>query len=414
MIPANSITISEPLRTPVRVITVDGLPKIIAGGVPVTPFNAALGRRRTTKEGLDPYTRASRLYCEFCAHLQRSIVDISNDEFYRYEDALLGRGFHDASGNWVRLSGERERGERTADLMLSCIYTIAKDIEGLYGVKFDWRRYSGLPTEVLELAQAMRPSGRLISQARTHSISWTERKVPALPDDQFIKMLQGARKLWGTTIMDGDRAYAPEPETQRGALFIRNVGILFCLRYEGSRRVEVTLIRMSDIDRANSKLYLVTKGHGGEFGTRLPVVLFPQVDAIVWHYVMKFRPDTTNYSERDQQHVFVSHSVRNYGQSISAQTVRKLIDALKPFLDPPWKGIVTPHMLRKSFSHHLQGLGGDAATTANMRHSSNSSGGPYSAPIETFMDKMVGPINKDIEEVIEQAGISEIISQKHE
>lgn len=100
-------SISKILALPIRMTIVDGLPKLVAGGVPVTPINVVLGRRKThggaTDESLDTYSRAGRLYAEFCGHLGRSIIDITNSEFHLYKDALLGKSFHNSTGELVRL-----------------------------------------------------------------------------------------------------------------------------------------------------------------------------------------------------------------------------------------------------------------------------------------------------------------------
>jgi site-specific recombinase XerD len=418
MHPQFSITITDLLKLPVRVIKVNGLPKIIAGGTPVTPINTALARRvqrkGATPESLDAYTRSSRLYVEFCAHLERSIADISDVEFYRFEDALLGLPFPNAKGEWVRMVGKKPRGARTADLMLSLIYSVARDIEYLYGVRFDWRRYGGLPRELGPLLSPRYGRHQFVSFPRTHSIKWPSRKIVGLPDDQFIKLIQGARRRWANHITDGDIAYALDQEAQRGALFFRNTAVLFVLRYAGSRRREVVTIRFCDVDRTHSKLYLVTKGHGGEDGNRLPVILFPFVDAIIWQYATKYRPDVEGGAADEREKVFLSHSVRNYGQPITPQTVRKLIDILREELDPPWNECLTPHMLRHSFGYHIQRAGGSAAQVANMRHASINSGTPYSAGIENFLDDVADPVNNDIKRILRVSGMLELFDNDDE
>lgn len=406
------ITLREPLSHPVSVIEVDGFPKVIAGGAPVTPINLVLKRLReikgTTPDGLGPYVRASRLYCEFCAHLERSVTGVSNAEFFRFHDALLGLPFIAEGGTYVHMRGARERGRRTADLMLSCIYTVAGHIEELYDVRFDWRRYGNLPVELVDIIRQVGIQGA-VSLKRTHSIRYTPRKVPSLPDNQFVKLIGAARKLWLDEIPDGDAAFSDDPQAQRGALYYRNVGVLFVLRFAGARRREVVFINFEDICRADSKLLLVTKGHGGESGERLPVILFPFVDEIIWHYATKYRPDTRRSSADAQNRVFLSHSVRNYAEPLTPQAVRKLVERLRVALDPPWDKILTPHMLRHAFGHQLQKAAGLSAQTANMRHASISSGDPYRGGVENFIDEMIEPLTDEVNQMLEQAGLLEIL-----
>jgi integrase len=399
-------SVSQILTLPVQVRKVEGLPKLIAGGVPVTPINVVLARRKmhkgATEESLDAYRRASRLYSEFCAHLERSIIDITNSEFNLYKNALLGKPFYNSNGELVRLIGKRERGERTADLMVSLIYSLAADIEELYDVRFDWRRHHGLPSDVMS---AMRAAGVKHKSPRAHHVKWTPRKITALPDGQFVKLIEAARRRWENVVADGDLAFDGNPESQRGALYIRNVSILSVLRFEGSRRSEVTFINLEDIDRANKKLLLVTKGHGGEFGERLPVLLFPFVDKLLWRYVTKYRPVADSVTQR----VFLSHSVRNYGQPITPQTVRKLVDGLKVELDPPWNEMLTPHMLRHSYAYQIQKVGGEAAVTANMRHASSSSCLPYAAGVEVFADHILESLNGEIARLFTGINLPDVI-----
>lgn len=409
-------SVSQILTLPVQVRKVEGLPKLIAGGVPVTPINVALARRKlhkgATEESLNTYFRAGRVYAEFCAHLERSIVDITNSDFCLFKDALLGKPFFNSNGESVQLIGEKDRGARTADLMISLLYSVFKDIEELYDVRFDWLRYRGLPPEILSSLQAIGGKRHSIGSPRTHHIKWTPRKVMGLPDEQFALLIEAAAKRWEDTIPDGDMAFNDDPESQRGALYLRNVAILLVMRFEGSRRSEVTYINLDDLDRVNKKLYLVTKGHGGEFGERLPVLLFPFVDKIIWRYVTRYRP--VSQPDEENKRLFLSHSVRNYGQPISPQTVRKLIDTLKVELDPPWNQLLTPHTLRHSFGYHLQKLSGEAAVTANMRHASSASGAPYAAGVEVFADELLEELNADLERVLTQARLLDLLREGSE
>ena len=108
---------------------------------------------------------------------------------------------------------------------------------------------------------------------RTHSIRWIPRKVLGLPDEQFARLLRAAHERWGDVITDGDIAWAADLEAQRGALFFRNLALLLILRCAGSRRFEVVQVRLEDVDRAASLLYLPTKGHRIEEGRQAPVLL---------------------------------------------------------------------------------------------------------------------------------------------
>ncbi len=87
---------------PVAIRWVDGLPKILAGGVPVVPFNGALrhGVRHdaATRKSLAVYARAAALYTAYCAHQRIGLVDVINDEFTSFVDSLLGLKFRELSG----------------------------------------------------------------------------------------------------------------------------------------------------------------------------------------------------------------------------------------------------------------------------------------------------------------------------
>ncbi|MDQ3802756.1 MAG: site-specific integrase [Acidobacteriota bacterium] len=408
-----SISVSFTLKLPVRVLKLGGASKLMAGGVPVTPVNAALVRRQrdrgATMQSLEAYLRAVRLYVEFGAHLGRSIIDVTDAEFNCFKDALQGLPFRNSSGEWVRLGGKRERGKRTADLMLSLLYSLAGDIETLYRVRFDWRRYVWTPDTLdSRTAELFLLSSRFKPLGRVHTIKWIKPKVLGLPDDQFAKMLQAAHDRWGGVVTDGDVAFAPDPEAQRGALFYRNVAILLVLRYEGGRRSEVVHLTLSDLDLANSVIRLVTKGRGGEHGERLPVVLLPHVRDFVLHYANRYRPAPRGGAEKGRA-VFRSHSVRNYGEPISPQTVRAVIGVLRPALDPPWDEIASPHVLRHSFAYDLQKHGGPLAVTANMRHSSIESSEPYAARAENFAEELLAGADSKLEEMFAMAGLSGVI-----
>lgn len=384
-----SPTLREPLKLPVGVIKVDGLPKIIAGGCPVTPINVALKRRRETRgatdASLDVYVRGARLLSEFVAHRGKALIDLTNEDFQWFTNALKGKPFLDGEGRQVLLTGSR--GARTADLMIAVNYSLAQDMQELYRVRFDWYRFSGAPLELVELIRAIGGKRGAAHFRRAHRVPYTPKKIRGLPDEEFERMLRAAYGIWGNTIVDGDVAFSDDAEAQRGALFYRNLGILLTLRFAGARRSEPTFIQPGDIDRENSRLYLVTKGHGGEHGKKLPVLLHPVVDKAIWVYVTRYRPTTVENSEKGYP-VFISHSTRNYGEQITDQTVRKVIDRLRGNLTPPWDKLVTPHTLRHSYASDLQKHGGETAVVVNMRHASFSSLTPYSASPEIFADEL--------------------------
>jgi integrase len=395
------------LRLPVRVVHVNGIPKIVAGGAPVVPFNVVLKRRLerdgATATSLDTYVRAAKRYAEFAAHLGRSIIEVTNEEFGLFIAALQGRVFRDAGGGMVRLEGKRSA--RTTDLMIVLLYSLAADLEELYQVRFDWRRYKGLSND---LAQALRALGAHrfpLGLRREHRVKWRPKKVLGLPDEQFAQLLRAACEKWGKTIPEGDAAFSKDPEAQRGALFYRNAAILLVQRFGGARRSEAPPIEFEDVDRQNSRLYLVTKGHGGPGGERLPVLLFPAVYDVIWRYVMVFRPVGDDSDPDAVRRVFLSHSIRNYGQAITDQTVRKIIEALRPSLKPPWDEKLTPHTLRHSYSYDLQEYVGEAGVTTNMRHASSRSNRPYAAGIETFAAELSASADSKLRRLLAQTGL---------
>lgn len=401
-----------PLEFPIRTRIIEGVPRLIAGGVPVIPINLVLRQRQrdegATLASLETYTRAAQLYVEFCAHRHQSLLGITNEEFLWFKRALLGDPFLDALGNQAFLRGKR--GRRTADLMLALLYSIAADIADRYNVAFDWRRYKGVPDYLKKdfYDYSSPPRSKSSGLRRTHRLKWVAPKILGLPDAQFIRLLQGAYDLWGQVITDGDRAFAANPEKQRGALFYRNVALLTTLRWTGSRRSEVVQLRLSDIDQATSLIYLTTKGHRTEGQELLPVLLIPWVYNVLWHYAIHYRPLAADCSPENQQAIFVSHSPRNYGTCISDESVRAVLTTLRDTLDPPWKTQLTPHMLRHSYGYDLQKLSGPAAITTNMRHASILSSEPYAAGPETFADELIIPSSAKIENLFSQAGLMEM------
>lgn len=406
MIPPLSVTIREPLRLPVEVIEVDGLPKIIAGGMPVTPLNVALKlkveERGATEASVETYSRAGQLYLEFAAKRERSLIDVTDEEFRWFVQALQGRPFPGGGGQQQTLPGER--GARTANLMVTLIYSLAAEVQNLYGVKFDWYRYRGVPNELVDIVRAVGGHKRAKMFRRAHRVPHTPRKVLPLPQAEFEKMILAAHKRWGTIISDGDAAHAENPEQQRGALFCRNVAILFTMRYGGARRSEPRFITLDDVDRERSLLWLVTKGHGGEKGERLSVVLHPLVEKLIWLYVTKFQPVTEENSVKGYP-VFVSHGTADYGRKISSQCVRKIFDVLRPSLTPPWNKLATPHSLRHSHSIDLQQNTNEAGTVINMRWVSLSSLDAYRAASTHFVGELTATANTKLSGLLLRLGL---------
>jgi len=174
----------------------------------------------------------------------------------------------------------------------------------------------------------------------------------------------------------------------------------------------VVQLRYDDIDSAHSLIYLTTKGHKRETGDRLPVLMVPLLYKVIWRYVTQFRAMLSQNAVKDQQAIFVSHSVRNYGEQLSDESIRAIIKALRPDLASPWNTRLTPHMLRHSFGYDLQKLSGPAAVTSNMRHRSSLSGKPYEAGPEIFADEIVVPNNKKLEQMFAQAGLLELFHEE--
>src|SRR5207253_11163633 len=83
---------------------------------------------------------------------------------------------------------------RTADLMLTLLYSLTVDVMERYDVSFDWLRYRGVPNYPTDPLYSTKRSARSNASGfrRTHSIRWTPRKIMGLPDDQFIQLLQAA------------------------------------------------------------------------------------------------------------------------------------------------------------------------------------------------------------------------------
>jgi len=401
MQPMRSLTMA--LQPPVHLLRIDSMPKLVAGGVPVLPINLVFTRKRRFQSApdttLDTLANAAQYYVEFCAHRRHGLLDVSHEEFTTFKNALLGEPFKDVEGNLVYLSGSRHRSRRRADHILQLLYGIAADITEVYGETFDWQRYKGSPSTQAQVRAEGRTRPRH-GTLRVHALRWERTKITGLPDEQFVKLLQAAHTRWGKHIPPGDRAYAAAPEAQRGALFYRNVALLFVLRYAGGRRAEATPLHMTDIDRTRHLIYLVTKGHHGQ---RLPVVLYEPVEQAIWLYVTRFRPWMATTPPEEQDTVFLSHSVRNYGRALTAESVRALIDTLRGALDPPWNEQLTPHMLRHAFGYELQKIGGPYLVTANMRHASLQSGEAYAGGAEVFVDDILATGNARILQLIKEA-----------
>ena len=133
----NSPSFGNLPRLPVWIRWVDGLPKILAGGVPVVPFNGALRHRArhdgATSKSLAAYARAAALYTMYCAHQRIGLLDVANDEFPHFVDGLLGLPFRDASGQLVRLDG-RVRSRRSAGTQLQVTLRICTTFRSIGAV----------------------------------------------------------------------------------------------------------------------------------------------------------------------------------------------------------------------------------------------------------------------------------------
>jgi integrase len=359
--------------------------------------------RAATQASIKTFLRGALLYVLFCAYLRRSIIDISNGDFEIFVGALKGERFRDVEGTEVSLGGKRDN--RTSDTMLSLIYSIAGDIERLYNVIFDWRRYENMPRNVLNLLRHTSGGQGTFRLVRVHRIKHAIPKAVGIPDEQFVRVICRARELWLDVIPDGDRAYIKDPvelEKQRGALFYRNFAILMVLGGEGARRSEVDPLTMDDIDRRDNLIYLVTKGHGGEKGKRLPVLMMDEVYTAIMQYLMHYRP-AVNIPPADRRHVFLSHSPRNYGHRITPETVRKIVDVLRAALEEPWRTRLTPHKFRHWFAYMLQRLGGPLAVVCNMRHACLSSLDAYTADVEQFASELLKPANSRLTDLRNRA-----------
>lgn len=403
MQPMLSLTMA--LDTPVHMLKIDSVPKLVAGGVPVLPINLILTRKRrfqlTPETTLDSVANAARYYVEFCAQRHYGLLDVSHEEFTTFQNALLGEPFKNAEGELVHLSGSRKRSRRRVDHIIQLLYGIATDIAEVYGDSFDWHRYKGAPSDKQRVMAGGRQRARQGSR-RVHALKWESTKITGLPDEQFVKLLQAAKSRWGEYIAPAERAHVDDPEKQRGALFYRNVALLFVLRYTGCRRAEADPIRIADVDRTKHLIHLVTKGH---YGQRLPVVLYEPVEQAIWLYVTRFRPWGNTTPSDEQDALFLSHSTRNYGRRLTDESIRALIDTLRDALDPPWNERLTPHMLRHAFGYELQKIGGTYLVTANMRHASLQSGEAYAGGAEVFVDEILATGNARITQLIKEAGL---------
>jgi integrase len=392
-------------RLPVWIRWVDSLPKILAGSVPVVPFNGALRHRArhdgATRKSLAAYARAAALYTMYCAHQRVGLLDIANDEFPYFVDSLLGLQFRDATGQRVHLDG-RIRSRRSADLYLTLLYSIAGDVAHLYDVSFDWRRYQrvvGYGNGLTEVFRAHLLTG--LGQ-RTHRVRHAQTKVVGLPDEELEKMLRRAVDVWGEYVAPGDRRFAIEPEQQRGALLHRNIAILLCMRYAGARRSEIATIRIDDFDRQANKLHVQTKGHRKGDVEYLPVVLYPSVAAQLWTYFTEYRPAVSNTIDSGQ--LFLSHGVRNYGQPLTDSAIRELFDRLRPALSQ-WRKRATPHTLRHACAYELQGRVSPDVIMAQMRHRSTRSLDPYRASALAFADQLLPAVGASVHELMTRVGL---------
>jgi integrase len=366
---------------PVIIRILHGAPLIFTGGLPATGVNVALSRR--IREGssiasVKTYASAWRLFFTYCALTRCSIAALSDPGFAQYKSAVQGRPFRAHDGSWAVLPGER--GARTSDHHIACLYGLGGDIEDLYGIAFPWRRYVTTRWASQHYEPWAGPGGRPAPARRKHRIRHANQKTVGLPDEQFEKLLERADRLWGWQVADGDRAFSVGFASATDALYRRNLALLLVLRFTGARRSEVPTLDIADIDRTNNLLWLETKGRPGK--AKEPVVLLPAVRDALWDYLVQYRAVARD--GRDESALFVSHSTRNYGHRISDQTVRKVLDAVRAALDEPWRTTLHPHQLRHSWGYDLQRLGGTYAVRAGLRHRSVASADAYAAGPEVF------------------------------
>lgn len=378
------VALRAPLELPVTTRWFGDVPRLFANGIPTTPINLAIRDRiqhGQTKASTRSYAYSVGLFLSFLASRRRSLIDAANTDFSTFTRALVGQPYLDANGREATLPGMRS--PKTGQNVVARIYGLFGDIELAYGVSFDWRRFQ----------PATFRGGRMVAP-RVHRFRVPTTAPMALPDEQFAHLIERAAELWSQSVAGGDRAYAVDPEAQHGALFARNLAVLMILRYAGARRAEVAPIDFADLDRSGGYLHLVTKGR---FGGKEPVVLLPVVDEALMRYVLSFRP----YGIRpfkigspqrpravDRNAILLSHSAHGYGERISDQSVRQLIDRLRPALDPPWRDRLHPHLLRHSFAHELQRLVGMFAASANLRHRSLRSIDPYRGDVHQWADQL--------------------------
>jgi integrase len=389
-----------PIGAPVTLRWFGSTPRLFAAGLPVTAVNLALRDRvaaGATSASVRSYAFGAKLFLSFLARRRLSLFEITNADFARFVRALVGQSFLDADGAERHLDGHRTA--TTGQAIVSRLYGLFGDIETSYNITFDWRRFR----------PASYRSG-FRTQAREHRFRVAARKPIGLPDEQFGRMLAFAVDLWGDEIANGDSAFASDPEAQRGALVARNVAVLMLLRFAGARRAEVAPLDLADIDRIGGSISLVTKGrHGG----KEPVVLLPVVDAALARYLFLFRPyglrpfrpgSRQRPGAIDKVAVLLSHSAHHYGERISNETVRLVVDRLRPAVEPPWRERLHPHMLRHAFAHELQRSVGSFAASANLRHRSLSSIDAYRSDALQWADSL-RQVNAGAAELLAAAGL---------
>lgn len=355
-------------RLPVWIRWVDGLPKILAGGEPIVPFNSALRQRArhdgTTRKSLAAYARVAALYTTYCAHQRIGLLNVTNDEFPYFVDGLLGLPFRDASGQLVDLDA-RVRSRRSVDLYLALLYSIAGDVAHLYGVSFDWRRYQRVVGSGNGLTEVFRAHLLIGLAQRTHRVRHPQRKVVGLPHEEFEKMLRRAVELWGDYLAAGDRRFALEPERQMGALLHRKWrSCCACATQVRVGRKLPPSESTTSTGRATS--YTCRQRGIAKVNPKyLPVVLYQDLANQLWSYFSDYRPVISNRT--DQGNLFLSYGVRDYGRPLTDSVIRELFDRLRPALSRQWRKQATPHTLRHACAYELQGRVSPDVIMAQMR-----------------------------------------------